>query len=192
MEGRLLILISLKTGDLLLVKKAQNKLSEMIIRGTKQTFLDRPLAYYHIGIVEKEGTDFFVLHATKDHGCIRQPLNQFISEEGLIDVYRKSSPLINPLKILKRAKSMLEAPYNPSFRLDQPGYYCSDYVVNAFKDENIFHLSPMVFGPNGSVLPEWQQYYENLDLPVPNGQLGSSPNSLISQGHLKFIGAINS
>ncbi len=51
MEGRLLILISLKTGDLLLVKKAQNKLSEMIIRGTKQTFLDRPLDYYHIGIV---------------------------------------------------------------------------------------------------------------------------------------------
>ena len=101
MEGRLLNLISLKTGDLLLVKKAQNKLSEMIIRGTKQTFLDRPLAYYHIGIVEKEGTDFFVLHATKDHGCIRQPLDLFISEEGLIDVYRKSSPLINPLKILR-------------------------------------------------------------------------------------------
>ena len=76
----------------------------MIIRGTKQTFLDRPLAYYHIGIVEKEGTDFFVLHATKDHGCIRQPLDQFISEEGLIDVYRKSSPLINSLKILKKSQ----------------------------------------------------------------------------------------
>ena len=185
-------MISLKTGDLLLVKKAQNKLSEMILESTKQVDLNQILDYYHIAIVEKEGSSLFVLHATKDHGCIRQLLDQFISEEGLIDVYRKSNPLMNPQEILKRAKFMLGVPYNPSFRVDQPGYYCSDYVVNAFKDENIFHLSPMAFGPNGSVLPEWQQYYENLGLPVPNGQLGSSPNSLISQGHLKFIGAINS
>ncbi len=46
MEGRLLILISLKTGDLLLVKKAQNKVNDYVS-------LKHDLAGYPISLILK-------------------------------------------------------------------------------------------------------------------------------------------
>lgn len=48
----------------------------------------------------------------------------------------------------------------------------------------------MSFGPKGSILPEWHDYYRKLGMSIPNQELGTSPNMLIKQGSIDLVGNI--
>ena len=86
---------------------------------------------------------------------------------------------------------MLGQPYNWSFIKSRPGYYCSEYIMNAFQPAQIFTEAPMTFGPNNSILPGWLDYYADLGLPVPNGEPGTNPNGLANSPHLNYLGRLN-
>lgn len=147
--------------------------------------------YTHVAMVERGDDGVHIMHATVKRGCIRQSLAEFIADRGAdADVFRASRALRDPRSIVRRARAMLGAPYNPSFRIEQSGYYCSEFVFQAFANEHLFHLTPMTFGPDRSVLPQWVDYYRKLGLPIPNGEWGTSPNSLLAGQALRFIGAL--
>lgn len=180
----------LRNGDLLFVQNSSHLLSQAITKSTQNSDDMASSNYTHVAILEKQPDNlFFVLHASNKYGCVHQSLANFLQgQDGAVDVYRIKDQLhVNFSKIIQRAKKLLGKPYNFSFRSDQPGYYCSSFVYEAFKEDALFHLTPMKFGPNGSVLPFWIQYYSTLNLPIPNGEPGSSPNSLLQQGVLQFI-----
>lgn len=181
---------ALRNGDLLFVQDAPHLLSQAIAISTQDRNDIAPSNYTHVAVLEKQADNqFFVLHASNKYGCVHQSLKTFLQgQDSAVDAYRiKDEFHVNFEKIIQRAKNLLGNPYNFSFGSDQPGYYCSAFVYEAFKENCLFHLTPMKFGPDGGVIPFWIQYYSALNLPIPNGEPGSSPNLLLHQGVLQFI-----
>ena len=169
----------LQNGDLLFVGSTTEQFSQMIAQSTQpdtETF-----NYTHVGIVEITADAVFVLHASPDLGSVRQPLNSFLmAQTGNVDLYRLKASFDSDSVIVK-AKTLLGQPYNWSFIASEPGFYCSEFIETAFSAiENPFKKIAMTFGPDDSILPEWQTYYAKLGLPVPNGEPGTKPNALIS------------
>lgn len=175
---------SFKTGDLLLVRPSDQNFSKLIAASTKQLKTN----YTHIALIVQTATGTFCYDASPKHGCRKQTLTAFSQDEDAdIDLYRLKQPIHHPEQLTQRAQACLGTPYNASFWAKQPGYYCSEFVCEVFAPLHYFHLTPMTFGPNGTILPDWQEYYNQLGLPIPNGEPGSSPNSLVAQGQLRFI-----
>lgn len=181
-------MIQIHTGDLIFVRDSLKPLSALIAASTQAAAFPN---YVHVALIEIDNQgDFFVLHASNDAGCIRQPLNEFLKESATVDIYRLKDKNVDFPGVIARAKTMLGSPYNPSFSSDQPGYYCSQFIYEAFRTTRVFKQTAMSFGPKGSILPAWRDYYRDLHFPIPNGQAGSSPNSLIRQNKLDWIGSI--
>ncbi|MFR2312862.1 MAG: YiiX/YebB-like N1pC/P60 family cysteine hydrolase [Weissella confusa] len=169
----------LQTGDLLFVGSTTEQFSQMIAQSTQPKA--QTINYTHVGIVELADDGLFVLHASPELGSVRQPLNSFLAAQtGNVDLYRlKTSFDFN--SVIFKAKTLLGQPYNWSFIASEPGFYCSEFIETAFSVvKNPFKKIAMTFGPDDSILPEWQTYYAKLGLPVPNGEPGTNPNALIS------------
>lgn len=186
-------MFELKTGDLLFIQASTEGLSRLIATST-QADLNQP-NYTHVALVKRQNGNYFVLHATPEYGCVRQMLAVFLADhpKQVIDVYRLTATKINFEQAIARAESLLGQPYNHSFIKDQPGYYCSEFIYEAFKPAAIFHEQPMCFGSQQTILPAWHAYYQRLGLPIPFGQLGSSPNSLIKENvpqNLAWLGRL--
>lgn len=179
----------IETGDLLFEKAGERELSQAIAGSTagKEDF-----PYVHAGLLEREKDGLFLLHASLKKGCLRERLESFLEEShGDLDVYRvtKDHPFSKE-EVLHRAEAMIGAPYNASFYPEGKGWYCATFIAAAFKDDSIFHMEPMAFGPKGLVLPFWKDYYEKLSLAVPEGLAGLSPNGMIRQGALRRTGTL--
>lgn len=184
-------MFELKSGDLVFVQPSAEKFSYLIAASTKYNPVKTE--YTHVGLVARKNKNYFVLHADQKRGCIRQSLAAFVADQSkqAIDVYRLADTQIDFIQVIARAEALLNQPYNHSFIKEQPGYYCSEFICEAFKESKVFHEVPMRFGPNGTILSGWKKYYQQLGLSVPIGQLGSSPNLLIEQAgatELKFCG----
>lgn len=176
-------------GDLLFIRTSSEILSKTISESTRANSRNdvNPPSYTHVALVEVHENSFWVMHAIPEKGCIRQSLTSFLDErDTMIDLYRLKQA-IPFYKVIQRAQNLLGAPYNHSFRQEDEGYYCSEFIFEAFRFTNIFQLSPMEFGPGYTILPDWTIYYHKLGLEVPNRKPGTSPNSLIRQNKLSFI-----
>lgn len=180
----------LKNGDLLFVHCNDEQFSQVIAQSTAEFSTKENLTrnYTHVAILEKKLSELFVLHAVPKKGCIRQPLIEFLKDNDNVDVYRLKKEKIDFKNVIQHAKKLLGNPYNDSFIAEQPGYYCSEFICALFSD--IFIQTPMTFGSKNTILPEWHNYYKNLNLPIPNGLPGSSPNSLIKQNLTNFVTSI--
>lgn len=77
------------------------------------------------------------------------------------------------------ARRQVGRPYNFSFAADAPGLYCSQLVCQAFAraaGQPVLPENPMNFrGPDGDILPYWQEFYAGLGQNVPQDQPGSHP-----------------
>lgn len=145
--------------------------------------------YTHVAIVElTEKQKPYVIEASSQTGVSRRPLRNFSQEHaGHVHVFRSKKALRNPNLIISLAKSQLGQPYNHGFFEKGPGFYCSQLVTYAFQNESLFHEEKLQFGPNGSILPHWIDYYKNIKKPIPVHDYGSSPNGLIASNNLKRI-----
>lgn len=176
----------LKNADLAFVLPKTATLDQAI---STSTLSNSDNSYVHVAIIERtKENKYFIIEATGKHGVIRRPLENFIDEhQTRTHFYRAIHPLKNASKIIKRAKLEIGKPYNHGFFQNGPGYYCSQLVIEAYKDEKIFKETPLSFGPDGTILPHWIEYYKKMGQAVPTDQLGSSPNSLIESHQLKEI-----
>lgn len=181
----------LKNGDLLFVTAKQSGLSGAINNVTQK---QENASFDHIGILKKQGSSFFVLHAAPNGGSQKQPLKDFIKDETAdkqnIMVYRLKEEFQNTIPAaIKKAESMLGKPYNFNYILDDNSYYCSDFIERAFRENHIFKLEPMTFidPKTGKVNMFWEEFYKKKNLKVPEGELGCNPNGLAASDKLKRI-----
>ncbi|WP_050999225.1 YiiX/YebB-like N1pC/P60 family cysteine hydrolase [Liquorilactobacillus vini] len=186
-------MLELKSGDLLFIQASTEKLSRLIAASTQADM--NQSNYTHVALVKRQNGNYFVLHVAPEYGCVRQTLTFFLADhpKQAIDVYRLTATKIDFEQVITRAESLLGQPYNHSFIKDQPGYYCSEFICEVFKPAAIFHEQPMCFGSQQTILPAWHAYYQRLGLPIPVGQLGSSPNSLIKENvpqNLAWLGRL--
>lgn len=184
--------VQFQNGDLLFVTAKETGLSGAINNVTQK---QKSASFDHIGILEKEGKRWFVLHAAPKGGSQKQSLKDFIEDQKndqqnivvyrLKPEYQKSIPAA-----IKKAHSMLGKPYNFNYILDENSYYCSDFVERAFREDHIFKLEPMTFidPKTGKTNAFWEEFYTKKSLKVPEGEPGCNPNGLAGSDKLERVG----
>ncbi len=84
-------------------------------------------------------------------------------------------------------------PYNHDFSVGGNSWYCSELVLEAFREANqgdyLFLPTPMSFHDTetGRIIPWWLDYFEALGKPVPEGAPGSHPALLSRSEYLKVV-----
>lgn len=181
----------LKNGDLLFVTAKESGLSGAINNVTQK---QKNASFDHIGILQKNGKHFFVLHAAPKGGSQKQNLNDFLKDQSndqqKVVVYRLKPEFQNSIpQAIENANSMLGKPYNFNYILNENSYYCSDYIERAFRDDHIFKLEPMTFidPKTGKTNAFWEEFYQKKNLKVPEGEPGCNPNGLAASDKLNII-----
>lgn len=187
--------VGVENGDLLLVTAVQEGLSGAINNVTQTQEVAN---FDHIGLVEKDGQDYFVLHAAPRGGSQRQIISQFLKEQKnngqYIVVYRLKNPYQKSIPYaIEKAKSLVGKPYNFDYILNDDTYYCSDFIERSFRKDNIFTLEPMTFiDPSTGVTNTfWKEFYHKKNMDVPEGLPGCNPNGLAASEKLQRIKILN-
>jgi hypothetical protein len=97
-------------------------------------------------------------------------------------------------EILKQAQLLIGKPYDPYFLINNDKYYCSEFIFEAVRAANgsaWFNLEPMTFRDpiTGQTLPAWEEYFKNLQVPIPENKLGLNPGSMSRCPVLEIIHA---
>ncbi len=183
---------TIKTGDVIFREPISiNQLSEAI---NEVTQTQKVTNYTHMGICFIENDSVKVIHSDADLGVVIQSLNTFLkpsdSTKYNADVYR-----INDLKVsqatnvIHNAKALVGEPYNTTYIFEDEGYYCSEFVYEAFKDHQVFQLEPMTFkDPKTNKFHEgWVTHYKELNIEIPEGKLGCNPNGMANNKQLTLV-----
>lgn len=183
--------LGLKNGDLLFVTAKKSGLSGAINNVTQK---QKNASFDHIGILQKDKTGVFVLHAAPKGGSQKQNLNEFLKDQAndgqKVVLYRlKPQFQKNIPDAIEKANSMLGKPYNFNYILDDNSYYCSDYIERAFRKDKIFTLEPMTFidPKTGKTNMFWEEFYAKKNLRVPEGELGCNPNGLAGSDKIERV-----
>lgn len=185
------IYIQLFTGDLIFCDATSGTLSKSIDQSTqtgKATHFD------HVGMIVIDADTIWVYHAAPKKGVCREVLTEFLSGDRIkSSVYRlKPEYKASIPQAIKKANSYLGLPYKFSYRLNDPGLYCSEFIYKIFSADSIFSLNPMTFTDKktGKILPGWSTHYAKLGIPVPEGEPGCNPNGLAASDKLELIGPV--
>ena len=181
----------LKNGDLLFVTAKQTGLSGAINNVTQK---QKNASFDHIGILEEDGNQLFVLHAAPKGGSQKQNLKDFLKDQAndgqTVVVYRLKPQYQSTIpSAIEKGNGMLGKPYNFNYILDENSYYCSDFIERAFRKDHIFKLEPMTFidPKTGKTNEFWEGFYKKKNLKVPEGELGCNPNGLAASDKLERI-----
>lgn len=185
------VVSGLKNGDLLFVTAKETGLSGAINNVTQK---QENANFDHLGIAQKSGSHFFVLHAAPKGGSQKQDLKKFLKDQERdgqkVIVYRLKSQYQQSIpKAIEKANSMLGKPYNFNYILDENSYYCSDFIERSFRQDHIFNLEPMTFidPKTGNTNQFWEDFYQKKNLKVPEGEPGCNPNGLAASDKLERI-----
>ncbi len=160
----------------------------------------------HVGILEVTGDGVHVLEATTTRGVTRTSLEAFLdgsAHDGdgrpLVRVYRLVDPASGDpglteqeaREAVRRAHGYIGRPYDFAFDQGMDAVYCSELVYECFlraDGSRIFPARPMTFKrPDGQTDPYWEQYYEKMGKPVPEGAPGTNPNDMSREPFLQEI-----
>ena len=167
----------LRTGDLLFVGSSEGagSMDEAIVAATGNLT--------HVAIIQVDQAGMpWVIDATPKRGVSRYPL------DSLIQANPEAAFLVKRLKdttgvssFVENALRYLGDPYDLTFLPDNDAY-CSELVRDAYRRPDgsyLFDATPMNFlSPDGSLPTYWKELFERLDMPVPQGILGTNPQDM--------------
>jgi hypothetical protein len=175
---------TLQSGDLLFLTKNKSDMERAITVSTGE--------YTHVALVERDSTDdVWVIEALPEKGVRRIPYSQFEREHllmfypGSFDIYRLTVPF-DIFVVIARAKSLVGKPYDDAFLPDNDAYYCSELIQAAFW--GLFESKPMNWRDADGNLPEyWVEHFKKLNMPVPEGVMGTNPTDMSRSPLLKKL-----
>jgi hypothetical protein len=185
--------IQLQSGDLLFREKSSENISEAIDQVTQTS---GETHFSHLGLVEVTDSGIVVLHAYPEGGTCKINLNVFIHPEGdsvTVIAYRLKKEWQEGIpSAIQKAHQMLGKPYNFSYILSDTAYYCSDFIYRAFAADSVFKLEPMTFKDpaTGNFPAAWKEYYQKMNVEIPEGLPGCNPNGLAASTRLIRLGKI--
>jgi len=156
-------------------------------------------SFSHLGLVHIYNDSVVVIEAIGE-GVQVTPIQVFVN--------RNSNAAGNPKVIVTRlvddnlslkkkaldfAVAQLGMPYDDAFLYNNGSYYCSELIYDAFKfandDKPFFELRPMTFKDpaTNEMFPVWVEYYENLKMPIPEGELGCNPGGISRSEKLHVV-----
>lgn len=182
---------TLQNGDVLFVSANDGSLSSAIDRVTQT---EQATNYSHVALLEKDGENYWVLHAGTTNGSERVTLEHFLQEtkqeNSQVDVYRLKEAFQSSIpNAISVAKNWLGLPYNYSYVLSDESLYCSDFLQRSFAADEVFDLEPMTFvnPETGKIDEAWIEFYEKQGIPVPEGELGCNPNGMANSNKLELV-----
>lgn len=185
--------LKLQSGDLLFREKTSSNISQAIDKVTQTTANTH---FSHVGLVEVSDSGTFVLHADPVGGTCKIPLSEFLHPTGdtvTVVAYRLKKQWQYAIpEALRKARGMLGKPYNFSYILSDTAHYCSEFIYKAFANDSIFRLQPMTFKDpqTHEFPPAWIEYYQKMNLQIPEGLPGCNPNGLAASDKLDRLGVI--
>lgn len=155
----------------------------------------------HVGLViDASESNPQVIEAISQ-GVVITPLAQFLQRS--LDDAQQPRVMVGRLKATEQklipnaivsAEKQLGKPYNESFvAADGQAFYCSELIDYSFQVANhnqaVFQHLPMDFtnGKSPKILALWQNYYQNLQQEVPQGQLGTNPGAMSRESNIQII-----
>ena len=134
----------------------------------------------HVGIVDSNDNNFVVLEASFG-GVVATPLKRYLErckQRYAVVRLKFSRKVIH--SVVERSRTHLGKPYDYTFKLNEINkLYCSELIYDALqwvlKSNNPVQPSPMDFS---GALSYWEKYFKRHNSPIPQGELGVSPNDI--------------
>ena len=156
-------------------------------------------SFSHLGLVHVYGDSVVVIEAIGKHVQVT-PIDIFINR----NMDKSGNPKVIVTRLAEKnpklvsnatdfAVSQLGMPYDDAFLYDNGSYYCSELIYDAFKSANgdkpFFKLFPMTFKDPATkeMFPVWVEYYKNLKMPIPEGELGCNPGGISRSEKLEVV-----
>ena len=183
---------NLKTGDLLFQDLDSSPLCDAIEKVTSG-YKNLPIS--HIGIVLKENNKTYVIEAYEGVDTIT--IEKFLDRNkynGHPKVFvgrlkTKHNHLIP--KAIDRGIQLIGKKYDEEFAPDNDKFYCSELIYEMFmySNENLpfFKLKPMTYKFQGKTLEVWSDYFDKLNIEIPENKLGINPACISLSDKIEII-----
>ncbi|MDR0789296.1 MAG: hypothetical protein LBO06_00715 [Bacteroidales bacterium] len=187
----------LQKGDLLFQANEPSQLANAI-EGAGKGYNN--YAFSHVGIVNIEGADTVVIEAVPKYGVRIVSLQTFLADS---QKDKSGKPLVCVGRLLPQYESVIEQSvnraaalagkaYNNSFLPNTGAYYCSELVFECFLDANgssVFTSSAMSFKDKetNEFYLAWVEFFSQLDMPIPEGVVGTNPNDMSNDKAIKIV-----
>ncbi|WP_264560198.1 YiiX/YebB-like N1pC/P60 family cysteine hydrolase [Flavobacterium sp. N2270] len=186
--------VKLKTGDLIFQSMNCGPLCDAINQVTEGY---KGKDFSHLGLVYIQNDSIYIIEAA-GNAVQLTPLEKFKS-------YTKETMFVGRLKRKFRkyipeaitfSLNQMGVPYDEAYLYNNGSYYCSELIYDAFLDaykKPFFELQAMTFkAPNSDTYFEvWQEYYDKLEIEIPEGKLGCNPGGISTSNKLKIIGTLD-
>lgn len=150
----------------------------------------------HVGIVEVDKDDIWIIDATPKRGVERHSLQSFLEDNALDD----GTPPVYVVKRVKRfdadaavarANAFCGRSYDFCFLPENDELYCSELIQKCYlrrNDEPLFESEPMNFlATDGTMPPYWEELFKAMGMDVPQGVPGTNPQRLSESKHFAVI-----
>lgn len=154
--------------------------------------------FSHIGIVTIINNQHYVLEAFSngvDTVLLEVFLNRSIDDNKKPKVVvgrlkNKHSHLIS--KAIRAGYNLIGKQYDEEFKIDNNKFYCSELIYEIFyhanNNQDFFYLEPMTYKFNNETLPVWTEYFNNLNMSIPEGEPGINPGGISLSENINIIG----
>jgi hypothetical protein len=147
--------------------------------------------FSHVGVVAETDRGNLVVIEAVSGGVEVTPLRTFLGRS--FDAKGRPKVAVGRLKkpyrhlipsALREAFALKGKPYDKVFAIDNEAFYCSELIYEIFLQANdgspVLTLQPMTFKDpdTGKTLPAWQEYFSELSVRIPEGQLGINPGGI--------------
>ena len=196
-ESENMALFPLYSGDLLFQDSDCGPFCESI---EKVTFGYQGAKFSHVGMVVKTTDNKINIIEAISSGVVLTPLDTFLNRsfdsEGNYKVMvgrinDKMDTLIpDAVRFAVNAEGKA---YDEVFDMTNDKYYCSELIYDAFRHANngapIFRLFPMTYKDpeTKTTFPIWADYFNDLNIPIPEGQPGLNPGGLSKSRYIDIV-----
>ncbi len=196
-ESENMSLFPLETGDLMFQDSDCGPFCESI---EKVTFGYRGAKLSHVGMILKYETGEINVVEAITEGVVITPLDTFLQRS--LDTQGKPKVMVGRVHeelqklVPDAAQFAMESKgkaYDEAFDMTNNKYYCSELIYDAFRHANkgtpVFRLFPMTFNDpeTNQTFPIWKEYFEKLNIPIPEGQPGLNPGGLSTSQFVDIV-----
>jgi hypothetical protein len=187
--------VKLKTGDLIFQSMTCGPLCEAINEVTEGY---QGNDFSHLGMIYIKNDSVFVIEASGNAVKITpfETFKTYTNSEMFIGRLKRKFRKYIP-NAISFSLQQIGIPYDDEYVYNNGKYYCSELIFDAFLhsyEKPLFDLQPMTFKSpkTNDYFEVWAAYYKNLNMEIPEGQLGCNPGGISTSNKLRIIGTINS
>ena len=187
----------LKVGDILFQDSDCGPFCESI---EKVTFGVDGCKFSHVAMVIPDEKGGLIAIEAISAGVVETSLDDFFQRS--FDADNNSKVVVGRMKkehaelipgAIAYAKTKLGASYDEAFDITNDKYYCSELIYESFAFANdstpIFELQPMTYNDpaTDSIFPIWADYFNELGIPVPEGEPGLNPGGMSMSPYIEIV-----